>query len=93
VEPRDALGAYASSDLVEPCVGGTPGRERDLLFEDDLDQGDEPWRPIPKRRRAVARDDRRKMPVPAREFGDTLGQSVGGQLKRHVCLTSQPTCL
>jgi hypothetical protein len=93
VETRDLLGTHATGDLLQPLVGGSSGRERDLLLEDDLHQGLESRRPVPERRRAVARDDTGEMPVPAGELGDAFRERVGRQLERHVHLTSQPTAL
>ena len=78
----------STGESLEPSVGGAARRERYLLLEDDLHQRLEARLPIPKRRRTVPRDNRGEVRVPSREFGDALGECRGGQLERHLNLTS-----
>jgi len=87
----DSLGCHGSGEPLEPSVCGAARRERYLLLEDDLDERLEPRSAIPERRRAVACDDRSEVRIAPRELGDALGQSLGGQLKRHVHLTHHAT--
>jgi hypothetical protein len=88
IERRDAFGGHRTGDLLEPCVGSASRCERDLLLEDDLDERLEPRRAVPERWRAVTGDDRGEVRIPPGELGNALRERRGGQLKRHVNLTS-----
>ena len=88
LERGDASGIHSTRNLLEPRVGRAPGGERDLLLEDDLDQRLEAGSAVPEGRRAVARDDGGEVRVSASELGDALRERPGGQLERHVNLTS-----
>jgi len=88
IERRDAFGRHRTGHLLEPHVGSASGCERDLLLEDDLDQGLESRSAVPERWRAVAGDDRGEVRIPADELGNALRERRGSQLKRHVNLTS-----
>jgi hypothetical protein len=72
----DPLGRHGTRESLQPCVRGAARGQRYLLLEDDLYKSLEPRRPIPERRRAVSRHDRRKMRVSAGELGDALGKRV-----------------
>jgi hypothetical protein len=90
---RDPLRRHGSGTSLQPCIGGAARRQRYLLLEDDLYEGLEAGRTIPEWGRAVARDNGGEVRIPPREFRDTLGKPLGGQLKGHVYLTSQTTSL
>ena len=93
VERDDPLRRDLAGEPLQPEIGGASRRQRDLLLEDDLHERRKALRPVPERRRAVARHDRGEMRIPPRELGDSLGQRVGGQLKRHVYPTLHATSL
>jgi hypothetical protein len=93
LEHRDPVSRDGSRDALEPSIGGPAGRERDLLLQDDLNEGAEARRPVPERRRAVARDHRGKMPVSLGELGHPLGEGFDSQLRAHVYRTRLTRCL
>ena len=63
---------------VQPVEGRSCGRERDLLFEDDMQQRRKPGFTIPERRQTVAGHDGSKIRVARRKFVDRGGESRGG---------------
>jgi len=83
----DPLGRHRAGKSLQPSVRGAARRQGNLLLEDDLHKGLEPWRAVPQRRRPVPRDDRGKVRVSPRELGDALGQPLVRQLQRHADLT------
>ena len=93
VERGDPLWRDFAREPLQPEIGGASRRQRDLLLEDDLHERRKALRPVPERRRAVARHDRGEMRIPPGELSDALGERLGGQLERHVNLTIQATRL
>jgi hypothetical protein len=69
-EAKKRLGRQRVGRGLEAVEGGARRSERDLLLEDDVYQGPEAGRPVPKRRRAMSRDDRREVGVPRGELRD-----------------------
>lgn len=93
VESRDDFWCYRACDALEPHVRRSPGGERHLLLEDDLDECLEARRAIPQRRRAVAFDDRGQVPIAPSELGDSVSERLMGELTGHVSQTREPTFL
>lgn len=67
---EEARGCGRVGGCLQPVVGSAGRGERDLLLEDDVDEGPEPGRAIPERRRPEALDDRGEVVVAPREFFD-----------------------
>ena len=63
----------------EPVERRPRGRQRDLLLEDDVEQGRKTRLAIPQRRRAVAGDDPGEVRVPRGELLDGRQQAFSGQ--------------
>src|SRR4029077_21136828 len=58
----------------QPIEGGLRRRERDLLLEDDVDEGREPRCPVPQRGDAPTRDDRREIRIGGRQGRGRAGE-------------------
>ena len=67
-------------------------RDRDLLLEDDVQQGRKPGRSLPQRRAAVSLVDARQVPVPAHERAHRTAQRGVVERRRHGFSPDTRTC-
>jgi hypothetical protein len=90
VERREARGRHGARRPLEPAIGRSSRRERDLLLEDDLDEGLEAWLPVPERWRPETLHHRREVRIAPAELGDALGERLDGERCGHAHRTREP---
>jgi hypothetical protein len=77
-EFQEFFGSKRANSFFEFLVESSGGCERDLLFEDDVDERGEAGFADPERRHAVFFDDACQVGVARGEFADGLGEKFFG---------------